>query len=151
MRLPLIQRHFPVATLALLAVLAGCSVITGPDESRRVGVIDFHDQPVEVAVPDTVSAGVDFEVSAVTYGGGCVSADDTEVEVDGLFAQVVPYDLHRRQEACPDVLRTFEHRALVRFDEPGTAEVRVVGRREPGNSLAVVVRQVVVEAAPSGP
>lgn len=141
MRIPLLLR--PLAILALF--LAGCGALTGPDEERRVGVIDFFDQPTFVVVPDTVRAGEDFEVSVVTYGNGCVTSDTTEVQVSDQFAQVVPYDIHRGNTTCPDVLRTFDHKARVRFDQAGAAAVRVVGKRMPENAIILVERPVVVE------
>lgn len=136
--------HCSAWPLAIL-FLVGCGAVVGPDERRRVGVIDFYDQPSVIVVPDTVRAGEDFQVSVRTYGGGCVSRDTTEVAVAGRLAQVVPYDLHSGQSACLDVLRSFDHQTAVRFDEPGDAEVRVVGRRVPENTIIAVVRPVVVE------
>lgn len=136
--------RFSMWTLMML-FLVGCSGLVGPDERRQVGVIDFYDQPSVVEVPDTVRAGEDFQVSVRTYGGGCLSQDTTEVAVSGRLAQVVPYDLHSGEGACPDVLRTFDHEAVVRFEEAGEAEVRIIGRREPESAMIAVVRSVVVE------
>lgn len=136
--------RFSMWTLMIL-FLVGCGAVVGPDERRQVGVIDFYDQPSVIEVPDTVRVGEDFQVSVRTYGGGCVSQDTTEVAVADRLAQVVPYDLHSGEGVCPDVLRTFDHEAVVRFEDEGEAEVRVIGKRMPENAIVAVVRAVVVE------
>lgn len=136
--------RYSVWTL-MMSFLVGCDGVVGPDERRQVGVIDFFEQPTVIAVPDTVRAGEDFQVSVRTYGRGCVRQDTTEVAVEGRLAQVVPYDLHSRDGTCSDVVRAFDHAAVVRFEEAGEAEVRVVGKRLPENAMMVLAHPVVVE------
>lgn len=130
---------------ALILVATGCTALLGPGETRRLGVIDFYQDPVVIAVPDTVQAGAAFEVSVRTYGGGCITKGDTETQVEGLTAEVRPYDLHSGAEVCTDELRIFDHRATLAFEQAGLAEVRFHGREMPADSVVTIVRSVVVE------
>lgn len=137
-------------SIFLLACLAGaalgCSGSTtdSGDSERTLGFLEYHGTPVEVTVPATVRAGEPFTVRAVTWGGGCTSKSDTEVRVSGRTADVRPYDVTRvgRDAVCVDILRSLTHDTTVRFDTPGTATVRVHGRREPGSNTVVVTRTV---------
>ena len=96
----------------------------GPAD-RVVGHIDFSDiRGHEPQIPETAIAGVPFPVTVWTMGGGCHEGGDTEVDIDGLTAEVTPYDyLETRFGVCTDILLRFEHKATVRFDAPGPGEV----------------------------
>lgn len=139
--------HAPRASVLMLtSVLAGgCAGMLESKEDRRLGVIAFYDEPVTVQAPDTVEAGAAFEVTVRTYGDGCVTRGETIVEQDGLIVIVRPYDVHSGASVCTQELRMFDHRASVSVDEPGTAEIRVRGRKLPADSAVVVTRSVVVE------
>lgn len=102
----------------------------------------------DVEVPATVRAGEPLTVQVVTFGNGCNAVGGTDVVVRALEADVLPWDLDHSSEKvdCPDLLRTFRHSATVRFEQPGTATVRVNGRRLPGDAPVVVVRSVAVTA-----
>ncbi len=138
----------PNCSLPLLigvGLALACDSTLGIDEEARIGVIAFHGDPVVVTVPDTVQAGVSFEVSVLTYGGGCLSKDGTKVQVRGLSADVTPYDIHSGGEICTADLGLFDHRAMMTLRESGVAEIRFHGRQLPQDSLITVVREVVVE------
>lgn len=133
--------------LACIAVTAlGCSGSTtnSDDSERALGYLEYHGTSVEVTVPATARAGEPFTVRAVTWGGGCTSRGDTEVRVSGRTADVRPFDVTRvgQDTFCVDILRSLTHDTTVRFDTPGTATVRVHGRREPGSHTVVVTRTV---------
>lgn len=132
------------ATVLALTVSA-CSGVVDPIGGKRLGVIAFHGDPVVVEVPDTVEAGVPFEVSVRTYGGGCISKNGTDLRVDGLTADVRPYDNHSGHQICTDELRVFVHRATLAFGAAGRAEVRFHGTEKPSGSAIVVARTVIVE------
>jgi hypothetical protein len=139
--------------LRVLAVvaLAGCTIITGNRvrRERQLGWIRFHNDPVVVEVPSTVSRGVDFDVTVRTYGGGCVDQGDTEIMLSGPDAEVRPFDIFVVEMpdnyACTDILKRFTHRATLRFTQAGAATVRIRGRAEPGGEIIVVERQVTVQ------
>lgn len=135
--------------LAALALAAACSPAEPGAPVRELGYIEYYETPVEVTVPATARAGAPFTIRVVTWGGGCTSAGDTEATVSGAAADVSPYDLRVDDPgvACPDILRSLAHEAALRFDTPGTATVRVHGRREPGTDVVTVTRTVTVQPA----
>lgn len=144
-------RRLPIPTAALAAALAltlaACASTPNesPQDGRRVlGVIDHHDDPVRVEAPAEVARGTDFQVAVVTYGGGCVSEGDTQVEVDGLRAVVTPHDIDVSGPGifCTLELRQFRHTATLRFDRAGTATVVFRGRRVPEGDVVSVERTV---------
>lgn len=98
-----------------------------------------------VEVPDTVQAGASFEVFVVTYGGGCVGTDRTDVTVEGLSVDVRPYDVHSGGEYCTAVVRMLDHRVTLTLHSTGVAVIRFHGREMPADSVVTVVRPVVVE------
>jgi hypothetical protein len=137
---------------ALAVVLAACTGLPGgqePDE-RRVGIIRLYqtDPPNALVVPDTVRAGMDFQVAATTLGGGCERAGETEVDVRDGVATVTPYDYTARAAACTDILRFLPHTATLRFSTPGQAVVRLQGRRvgadTPRGGVSVTVEKRIV-------
>ncbi|HEX8275090.1 MAG TPA: hypothetical protein VF615_20825 [Longimicrobiaceae bacterium] len=142
----------PIAAAALAAALAACtgSPIGEDREERRIGILRLYrtDPPVALAAPDTVRAGVDFQVTATTLGGGCERAGETEAQVGGGVAVVTPYDYTELGVDCPDILRHLHHAATLRFPAPGKAVVRVQGRRvgpdTPGEGVAHTVEKRIV-------
>jgi hypothetical protein len=139
-----------LAALTALGVGA-CQAITGSDfhRERRLGTIGFYGQPVSVQAPTTASRGADFEVVVLTFGGGCVDQGDTQVTTAATHAEIQPFDIFTTEMpadyACTDILKTFPHRATLRFTQPGPVTIRVRGREEPGGAVIVVERQVTVE------
>jgi hypothetical protein len=81
-----------------------------------------------VELPDTVERGRAFAVTVTAFAGGCrQESAGTETTVDGLRAEVRPYHYLRRSAVCTDDLLFIPHAVQIRFDQPGTATVRVVG------------------------
>ena len=106
---------------------AACG-FTGPDEVRFLGRI-LDTEPV-VEVPETVSVSMPFNVSIETAGGGCTRAGETEVEVVGNRAMVIPYDYRLvGDQACTLMVVSIVHGATVTFDGvgEGTIVFRVTG------------------------
>lgn len=142
---------------------AGCTSATSPADSAalrleqpapapgqsalRVARIAHYGDPVVVEVPESATAGSPLAVAVTTYGGGCVSEDTTVVQVDGLRADVVPYQRIYQpgvNGACTMELRVTRRMVSVVFASAGRATVRVIGRAKPGDSLVVVERGVLV-------
>jgi hypothetical protein len=144
-----------IPSLALLMLAAaGCAGPLGPRDGGqyelRVGTLTYFQDSVHVSIPDRVRAGEAFEVRAWTFGNGCLQTGETRVHVANRVASITPYDRHPRPRAriaCPDILRSNEHRATLVFQQAGSATVRIHGMREPGRELITVERSVVVEAA----
>jgi hypothetical protein len=83
-----------------------------------------------LTAPDTVSAGVPFEVLVQTIGdGGCWSAQRQDVVVDGRTVELRPYDAHSGADVCTMILLYLAHNSTLTLDEPGVWTLRVSGRR----------------------
>jgi hypothetical protein len=85
---------------------------------------------------------IDFDS---TYGSGCTQKGDTRVEIEGLTADISPYDRTATGRPCTMELRFFQHAAELRFDRAGIARVRVRGRSVPSNEIITVERTVHVQ------
>lgn len=142
-------------TVALMSavITLGCDSLgtVGPDEDGRVpGTLEHYGDEVRIEMPTTVAAGEDFTVAVFTYGDGCVSMGETEIDVQGSAATIRPYDYDARatlppNSACTQELRMHRHEATLRFMQPGTARVTVFGKRAPGNHAISVTRMVEVQ------
>jgi hypothetical protein len=141
-----------LACTSLLAT-AACPGIAGLTERwQRQPAYLVDDQEARVEVPARVNAGADFQVNVTTYGGGCERQGETEVSVSQgtRMADVTPYDeTNVAAEVCTDILKMFSHTATVRFEQPGTAVVRVHGLRLQDKAPVTVTRTVEVVAAGS--
>lgn len=130
--------------LSAIGLLTGCGWVVGPEEGTRLGVISFYDDPVVISLPEVVAPGIPFEVTVLTYGGGCVSAGETEVEVLGSTVDITPRDVHTGHNVCTDILNIFEHSALVTLTDPGTAVIRFHGAQEPEGRRITIERPITV-------
>ncbi len=111
---------------------------------RRVALIRLSNDPVVVDVPAAAVAGVPLTVAVTTYGG-CVGEDTTVTFVEGLHADVVPYQrVITGNIACTLELRITKRQVAIVFPAAGRATVRVIGRASPSDSLVVVERGVTV-------
>ena len=140
-----LDRILPCVAL-VVAPAIGCRTGTAPERgTQQPAVIDFYGGAVQVTVPDTVTAGADFVVVALSYGDGCLAKGRTEVAVAGLVADVRPYDyVPPEGTTCTRPLLTARHEAVVRFATPGRALVRVHGRQRPGDGRVTVERTTIV-------
>jgi hypothetical protein len=141
-----------LACTSLLAT-AACPGIAGLTERwERQPAYLVDDQEARVVVPAQVTAGAHFQVNITTYGGGCERQGKTEVSVSQptRTADVTPYDeTNVAAEVCTQELKMFSHTATVRFEQPGTAVVRVHGVRLQDKAPVTVTRTVEVVAAGS--
>jgi len=125
-RVSRVPRHLGRLFAGIVVVVSlSCGGLVNLLRDRVVGHIDFSDvRGHEPQIPETATAGVPFPVTVWTMGGGCHDGGDTEVDVDGLSAEVTPYDyLRTGAGVCTDILLRFEHKVTVRFDAPGPGEV----------------------------
>ena len=113
--------------LAAVALLAGCD--SSADDERPLGRLRSQDASA-IAAPDTVTAGIPFEVTVTTAGSGCEERIETDVSISGHLVVIRPYDIRLDPNArvCPDIYITHRHAARVTVDAPGRAVVRAVGR-----------------------
>ena len=145
-----ILRLLACTSLFAAAACPGVTGLTERWEPRPAYLVDA--ETAQVVVPARVNAGAEFQVRVTTYGGGCHRQGKTGVSVSERtrMAEVTPFDeLNVAAEVCTDILKMFSHTVAVRFDQPGTAVVRVHGRRLQDNAVVTVTRTVEVVAAGS--
>lgn len=131
------------AVLLLTGIAAAaCDSPSESGERRQVAVISHYGDGPEVTAPDTVPRATPFVVSVRTYGNGCVSQGDVEVESVPGGAAIRPYDIHSGDVICTDILHVFQHEATIVLTEAGRNRLVVHGRGLPSDSLIVVERLV---------
>ena len=115
-------------------------------------LIIFNGDTADVAAPATVTRGLAFAVSVSTFAGGCTrTIARTEAEVSQTLAEIRPYNETRRAEWCTRDLIILTHTAVIQFDQPGPATIRVIGEQRPFEGTgtrsgpARLERQVVVQ------
>jgi hypothetical protein len=113
--------------VVLIVLVSACT----DDTVVEVGVIEFLTDPLRVEVVPPLMHGQPFAVNVRTYGGGCVSLESTEVELEGDLATITPYN-HRRLGTCTADLRHIGHVAEIKFETPGMKAIRVIGRKHTG-------------------
>ena len=136
----------------VLAGLAGCSTLTGPDTRRVVGLIDAGGSAFPTIVaPDTVQLGHSFTATVHSFGSsGCTTPDGVELTLTPAEARVTPYDRvpADRRTICPADLSAHPHPVELRFTRAGLAIIVAqgeiintsTGRRSPG----AVTKQILV-------
>ncbi len=149
------MRAHPLLVCVLtLFDLVGCQGTAEPEGVRQVGVIAHHGDLPRVVAPDTVIAGVPFDVTVRSYHGGCEGAGDTEVAVSEGLVSLRPYAIFRMPAPPPrgvdGVVCTLEEvivdrQVSVVLISPGPVVLRVYGLERPSDSVIVVERQLVVK------
>ena len=148
-------RSVPLTILAALILLMGCDSVLGTDDEAtdpEMGIIEWEDPPSDgaeatassipdeylaLSAPDTVEAGVLFEVTVTTLGpNGCWRADREDVETEGdppTAVTITPYDKHSGADACTMQIVGLERTVDLQFDVPGTTTIWVTGRAVEGS------------------
>lgn len=117
-----------IATVALL--LSACG--TTDDSVVELGRIEFYHDPALIEAPSSAGVGQSFVVRVMSYGGGCISPERTDVELTSDEAKVMPYDrrdIPTENEACTSDLRLVPHEAMLIFNTAGSKSIRIHGRR----------------------
>ncbi len=148
------MKHFKLTGAVIVMVLCAASPSGGGSPGslgKRVpATLEPYGESLRIVVPKAVERGEVFEVKFTTYGGGCVGEGDFEVEVKGLEAKIRPYDYDVSVPGfgCTLELILYTRAASLRFDNPGTAQVRVLGLKkgmnDPQGKLITVTRTVEV-------
>lgn len=123
-----------------LALLAGCSGLLDPGGwDRVVGAISVTEPPI--ALPSSVRRGVPFAAIVTTSGSSsCIRPDGASVRIDGLTAEITPYDRRApRTTACTADLHPFPRPVELRFDQAGVALIRVHGRSDSLYEMEIMV------------
>jgi len=136
---------FRLGTLTALSV-AACTAVLDIGESRVLGAVQFYGDSVVIEVPETVAASEDFLIKVRTYGGGCERIGLTEVETKVDTVIISPYDFTKRGAGivCTDVLKIFEHSAMVAWPRVGELTVIIRGIEEPAGTERQYLRRVMI-------
>lgn len=120
--------HLRIAALLGGLLLAGCAQPLGLVRERVPAQLVLGGDTAEVSMPDTVMRGQSFDVTVVTFAGGCRrESAGAELSAGPQRAVITPYHHRTRASACPDDLLFLPHTVRLRFDEPGTARVEIRG------------------------
>jgi hypothetical protein len=151
------MRHLVIAAAAAATLLA-CATATEvdsemagslqPPADQQLGAIKGYmdgDPHISLNVQ-----GRDVRVAVITYGDGCYRKGETQVTLNGMVADVRPYDLLQPPgTVCTRQLVAGTHEAVITFPATGVARIRVHGydasTRNAQNMLGdviVVERQV---------
>ena len=128
-----------------VGLLAGCEVFEAETETE-LGVVFVSGTAFQIGIPDTVAAGRPFQVNVLTYGNSCVEFARTDIEREGMTAEIRPYD--RRDTESDDCVTNntpIAHPATLQFGAPGRATVRIVGLRAPGNEPDRFEKHIVIQ------
>ena len=116
--------------IAALGALPACGLF-GPDdwEVRRGVIVERPQDPVDLQIPATVTAGEPTTITLRTHGNGCVFPARTVSGRAGAVLTLEPYDslLVRGDVLCVDVPCLCLHAVDVTFPAPGRVTIRVVG------------------------
>lgn len=149
-------RFILTTILIALLPLMGCDTVFGTDDDPdpEIGIVAWVDPPSDnvdatasassilgdylaLSAPDTVEAGVSFDVTVTTLGlNGCWRADREEIETEGdppTAVTITPYDRLSGDDACTLAIVALPRTIDLQFDAPGTATIRVVGREVDGS------------------
>ncbi len=112
----------------LLILLTSCGLLER--RVRVVGEIDSFSQQDAIIVPASVQSRESFEVTVTTLGGGCMDQGETDVQVQGLRADITPYDyaITPLFGACLLYGEEYLHTTTLTFAEKGTATLFFHGR-----------------------
>ena len=115
-----------IGAIGLLACTDSVGPRPEPGVYPVVGHVDFDASRIDAPeIPGTATAGVPFEIALSTVGGGCHDGGDTELAISGLSVVVTPYDTVTvyPNYVCTQPRKTFPHKAIMVFPDPGTAEI----------------------------
>ena len=109
----------------VILVVAGCS--SEWDTVIEIGRVAYDQGAPQVSVPEYANVGASFTVDVTTQGGGCVTADSTDITATDDVADVTPYDrrmIPGEGEACTLNLVLLHHTVPVSFATPGVKTIR---------------------------
>jgi len=144
-------RSMILRTLSILAVFAvGCDLLpneSGPVWALRPGTVVFYDEPIVIEHPDTTDLRRPVRIRVRTYGGGCTEKGPTLTVIAEMTITLEPLDSVLQphvNQACPDILKLYDHIVNVSVPRSGAYTVRVIGNREPEAERIELERSVIV-------
>jgi hypothetical protein len=101
-----------------------------PPEGEQPAYLEHYGDGPRIQVPTEAVVGQTVEIWIQTYGGGCIQAGRTEVEVTSLRVHVRPYDVYPDPDAiCTKDIRFLDHSVSVQLEAEGSYTVEVIGTR----------------------
>jgi hypothetical protein len=119
-------------------------------ESGDWDVEDWGNRP-PLEAPAQVTAGVPFTVTATTVRpNGCWFPGEHSKESQGNVATITVHDYRADSDVCTMIIGWTSREIELRFDEPGEALIRLVGKRIAGEDFGggeetVIEHPVVVQ------
>ena len=138
----------PSLGLSILAAFSAvaCFLTDTAREVRVPGNLIYVGDTARIEIPPHATVGVPISVAVTTVGDGCYREGPTHVAVQGLTADLAPFDYRTEGSGvCPSIYREFRHEASLTFSAAGPAVVRIHGMRQPRDEPLVLTRSVVVE------
>lgn len=136
-----------VASILAFGLLQSCSVGTGPDGVRGLGLVLEGAPPMtSLIAPSTVQKGVAFQVTASTFGSSsCTQPDGYRLDAGATRAEIRLYDIIAPpQSICTSDLRSFPRQILLQFDQPGSAQIVVIGRNGGDGGVREILQTITV-------
>ena len=136
----------PLPTLGLLVGVA-CSLTDPAHEVRVPGSLIAFGDTARIELPSRAAVGTPVTIVVTSFADGCSRQGETEVSRGALDVDVAPFDYRTegRDVTCPSILRQFRREAVVTFDTPGHALIRIRGMQLPGDQALVLTRQLFIE------
>lgn len=129
----------PTTALGALLLVGACDLTESGSRFTRPAQLRVEiTDSITFTVPDTVAINADFQVSVLSYGGGCESKGPTNLSVlSNGTAELRPLDLTELGEvACTQEIKTFTHSGTVRFTSTGSHDITVFGRDADNDTLS---------------
>ena len=143
------------AVLIVLVLMLGCGEDEGPGgqpvHSWEVRAAHYwYDDSFTISVPETVSAGIPFEISVPTVLTGCdLEGPEQVLEPSDTLIMVAPWDsIYTGSGICPAWVQPAFHRVDLEFVRPGNASIVIAAMEYLGagrDSLVQREYSVVVE------
>jgi len=134
------------ALICGLITLSSCDGLFGDEELVISTLMGTGESTIEI--PSTGNVGEDIPFRLHTVGKGECSSrrGPTRIEIEGLHAEVTPYDyIFSYVGDCQASQPIFHHTGVLRFDQQGVATVVVSGRLEPGGEIVTVERLIAIQ------
>ena len=110
--------------MTLLLACSSAESATGPIRRERVAAQLLSPA---FALPDSLERGTPLTVRVLSGGGGCHEVGGTDVRIEGLTAEITPFDYEYKNANCAAVVLQFDHVITLTFGDVGMATIRVYG------------------------
>lgn len=133
--------------VALTACLNACNPNYNIQWERKPSLLGAGNPTLTdgITLPNSAPVGSQINMTVYTVDSGCINQGDTEVQINGLVADVRPFDYFAVTGSlvgCPAYLGYFSHELTLSFTEVGPATVLVYGRSEYADVILPLERTI---------